>query len=318
MKKIAILWIGLALLAGCKKNQHSELPVVEQTKAPALGSVAQAPANALLWRIETPKPAYLYGTIHIPDERVLALPRVVSEAFVQADVINMEIPLDPQSQMAVAGQMLLPDGETLKDVLPKKLYQRLDALFSEKNLPLAALGKLKIWAISVQVMLVDHFLDFATRQPLDLMLYTRAQKAGKIVGGLETLEEQMAIFDSLSQKEQVVLLEKTLDLLAEYKKKGVDPVEELIEVYLKGDEEALWSAMRETYDDDDPLDRKLMKRLFSDRNEKMLKRIEKKLKSAPSEKYFFAIGAGHLVGADGLVAMLRKNGFKVLRIPSRK
>lgn len=322
--KNLVWWLPLGLLlvtSACKKDaaqaEGKEVPAIELAQAGPAKDVKPTD-HPLLWRI-TPadgkgKASYLYGTIHIPDDRVLALPKVVSEAVDGADALYCEIPMDMATQLSLAPKMMLPDDQSLDKILPKALYDRLSKLFDEKGLPLAPLSKMKIWAITTQVVMLDHLMEFASKQPLDMVLYKRAEQAGKKVGGLETIQEQISVFDDLTQDEQVRMLEQTLDLMDEFKAKGTDPIKELLTAYLQGDDKKLLDAMLESYDPDNDLDRKVMKRLFDDRNHRMTERIGKKLSEAPGKSIFFAVGAGHLVGDKGMVAMLRQAGYKVERV----
>ncbi|HUU04208.1 MAG TPA: TraB/GumN family protein [Myxococcota bacterium] len=271
-------------------------------------------SRPLLWKIEGAKTSYLFGTIHVPDERVLKLNPSVRAALDGADAVFTELPMDMGTQMKIAMKSMLPEGKTLKDVLPKDLYAKIDKLFASKGLPMMMLGRFKIWAIAVQVTLLDHLMEFASKQPLDQYIYKQAGDAGKQVGGLETTAEQLAVFDSLSQKEQVKMLRDALDERDKYKAKGVDFIKVLIDIYLRGDEKELLNKITEEYDPTDPLDRKMMKLLFTDRNTRMTERIAAKLKASPEKSQFFAIGSGHLPGPEGIVSRLQKAGFKVTRI----
>src|SRR5215510_15315077 len=103
--------IGLALtglvLAGITLGASA------RTQAPA----AQPTQKPLLWRIEGPVPSYLYGTIHIPDQRVLALPEVVMRAMAASDAVYTEVQLDPATITAAAGAgQLLPEQDLRKIV----------------------------------------------------------------------------------------------------------------------------------------------------------------------------------------------------------
>ena len=294
-------------LEACKKSEPESEPA---SVAQPAGKVRPT-ENPFLWRVRGDKPSYLYGTIHLPDDRVLALPKAVTRAIDGCDEMYTEIPMDPATQVAATPMMMLPEGKTLTDMLPEKLYARLDKLFSSKGLPLAGLSRLKVWVITVQAAMIDHIMDFATKQALDMVLYTRAQQAGKKVGGLETVEEQIGVFDGLTSGEQVRMLEQTLDLLAEFKAEGRAPVEYLLEAYLAGDDKKMVDAMLETYDPENELDKKLIKRLFTDRNATMSKRIAEKLEAGKGKSFFFAIGAGHLVGEEGMVKMLRARGLTI-------
>jgi len=273
-----------------------------------------ASSKPLLWRIEGQKASYLFGTIHIPDERVLKLADPVSEALDGADAVFTEVPMDMGTQMKLAMQSMLPQGQNLEDVLPAELYKRLSALFEKKGIPMMAMGRFKIWAVAVQVALVDHLMELAAKQPLDQHIFLNAQKAGKKVGGLEKPEEQIDVFDSLSREEQIQTLRDSLDDYEEQKDKGVDAIGKLIEIYLEGDDDKLREKLLEEYDPDNPLEKKLMQRLFTDRNEILAERMAKKMKESPQTSFFFAVGAGHMPGPGGIVDRLRKAGFKVTRV----
>src|SRR5262245_58602487 len=78
-----------------------------------------------LWRIDAPVPSYLYGTVHVPDSRVLELPEVVQRALDAADVFNAEIPLDGQTQAALLTKVMLPPGQDLRKIAGEDVFARL-------------------------------------------------------------------------------------------------------------------------------------------------------------------------------------------------
>jgi hypothetical protein len=311
------LALGASLSACERCRPAGEAPVPAQADQ-AVGPAGIAPsAHPLLWRVTPPgegKPAYLYGTIHLPHDRILALPPEVERAIAASDALYTEVPMDPGMQLRMAPMIMLPEGKNLKQILPEELYKRLEALFASKGLPFATLARLKPWAVATQVALLDHLFEFALKQPLDVKLYLEAQAAGKQVGGLETLEEQVAVFDALSLEEQVRMLRQTLDLLDEHKQKGRDAVMELMEAYLSGDEQKLLAAVLESYDPDDPLDRKVMQRLLGDRNRLMAERIDARLKEDPGKTFFFAVGAAHMLRDDGIGRLLEARGHRLERL----
>ena len=77
----------------------------------------QATDKPFLWRIEGPTPSYLFGTIHVPDARVLAIPDVVRRAFDASDVFNGELPLDDATRQSADALFRLPQGQTLRTLL---------------------------------------------------------------------------------------------------------------------------------------------------------------------------------------------------------
>ena len=80
------------------------------TNAATTESAAAEASGPFLWRVEGPTPLYLFGTIHVPDDRVLTLPPSVVKAFTDSSAVYTEIPMDTATQMGVMGKVMLPDG----------------------------------------------------------------------------------------------------------------------------------------------------------------------------------------------------------------
>lgn len=296
---LGVLVVALTALAPAAAQQRQSL---EPTDKP------------FLWKIDGPAPSYLYGTIHVPDDRVLKLPAVVKKALRLSDAFYAEIPLDKATMTSAARKMMLPGDKTLKDVLPAELYERTDRYMKSKGFSIQPFSKLKVWALAAQLALLDYIREMGTKPALDVSLWGQARARKKELGGLETLDEQVAVFDSFSEKEHVVLLTKTLDQLEEAAQKGEDPIRKLVNAYLLGDENNLLKLMNEYLDLDDPLDRRIYDKLITRRNQRMAQRIIRILKNDPGKSHFFAIGAGHLGGERGVVALLEKNRLRLQRL----
>ncbi len=189
-----------------------------------------------LWLIDGRRPSYLYGTIHVPDARVVALPPAVQNAFAVSHMLYVEAPLDSAAQKQVEDQSRLPAGEHLKDVLPPDLYQRTAKYFRSKGVSLAALSDRQIWVVAATIELLDFLWDAVWRSPLDKKLYDMARHRGKAIGALETVAEQMAVFGDLTPEDQIRQLESTLAQYEEAARKQTNPSRELVGIYLRGDE----------------------------------------------------------------------------------
>ena len=199
----------------------------------AAATPAAAGKGPFLWRVEGRAPLYLFGTIHVPDDRVLALPPSVVKAFGEASAVYTEIPMDSATQMGIMGKVMLPDGTQLSDVIGQPLYDRMTAaarktLGGEHAAMGAMLGplfqRMKPWAAMSQLSLLEFLPDMmAGKQPLDSMLYAKAQSDGKKVGALETPDEQIAVFESFTTREQIRMLELTLDEIERVKPGEPDP-----------------------------------------------------------------------------------------------
>ncbi|TWT45397.1 TraB family protein [Phycisphaerae bacterium RAS1] len=290
------------------------LLVVLASARTAAAQAVQPTDKPLLWMIEGKTPSYLYGTIHLPDDRVLALPKVVDKALDACDAFFAEIPMDGDVILKSAQRMMLPEGKKLQDVIPKKVYDRAAAFAKTKGFDIAAFSRMRVWAVAVQITLLDRLHDMATKQALDMSLYLRCQAEDKQVGGLETLDEQFGIFESFSDAEQAEMLDKTLDFLEKSEKEGVKYIDKLIDLYLSGDEAELMKFMNAYFDENDPLDKRMVDKLLTQRNKHMAERMAAKLKESPGKSFFFAVGAAHLPDKTGVIELLKQRGLKLRRL----
>ncbi len=282
-----------------------------------LTAPAQAPAHQpFLWRIEGQKPSYIFGTIHLASPDVTKLSPATTRAVDGADAFFAELPLDSSSQLKLAGA-LMSDGKPLSEILPKDLYKRAEAELKRINpaLTLQPFEKMKVWALGVTIGMIEEQLKYMGAPTLDAVLYNRASAAGKDVGGLETVEEQLAVFDQYSTDEQIRMLRGGLDDIERARRDGRSPIDELRASYLSGDLAKVEKTTNEWMENIEPeLRKSLTASLFTKRNQLMAERIDSKLKAAPGKSFFFAVGAGHLYGPDGVIALLEKAGHRLTRV----
>jgi uncharacterized protein YbaP (TraB family) len=267
-----------------------------------------------LYRIEGTPPSFLYGTVHVPDERVLALPRSVRLALGRSDVVVTEVLLDADSQMQAAQAALLPVGKGLSEILPPELYARARSYLEARGLPIEAFEQQKVWAVAMQLTLLEYLPQLATRPPLDLLLFRTAKENGKQVDALETPEEQIALMDGIGTAGQLSMLEQTLGYLEAVKPGDPHPVERLLRAYLKGDGDELVTISLEYADLDDPATQQFLDAAIHERNASMAATILAKLAARPDLSYLFAIGALHVPGPEGVKARLEKDGRTMTRL----
>jgi uncharacterized protein YbaP (TraB family) len=292
------------------------------TSRPAAPSVVK---NPFLWRIEGPVPSYLYGTIHVPDARVTNLPPAVEQAFASSAAVFTEIPMDAALQISMMSKMMLPGDKNLSEVLGPELYTRLASTI-QRSLPkdspgplgaamTAMLGRMKPWAAMMQLTIIEFLPDMmAGNKALDTMLFDRAKSDGKETGGLETIDEQLSIFEAMTTDEQVRMLKLTLDTMDEAHKAGKSASRELIEGYLTGDLDKLAAMSNDSMKGEPELQKKFMARALDGRNQVMVDRLLAKRAERPTKTCFFAVGTLHYAGQEGIIALLEKKGVKVTRI----
>ncbi|MEM6790640.1 MAG: TraB/GumN family protein [Myxococcota bacterium] len=264
---------------------------------PAERPAATSPSPPLLYEVVTEgSRAHLFGTMHMGGDPDRDLHPVVWTRFAASPQVVLEADLagiDPAQMMARAQ---LPPGASLSSMLrPDQFAALRGALVSLP--PGFAIDRLRP---HVAMSLLVREMVPKTR-PMDLVLQSRAARAGKALAYLETVEAQMELLESAIDAEA---LGYSLDHLDEMRRRlGV-----MTEAYLRGDVAALEAAV---FDPDEMAAQpEMFARIFKDRNEQWMKRLPELMKGDA----FVAVGAGHLLGSDGLVARLRARGHRVSRV----
>ncbi len=259
--------------------------------------------GGVFWRIENPgRPSsFLLGTIHSADPRVMTLRASVRRAFDNATIFVMEMKLGAESLLSLGTSMMFTDGRDLKQLLGSGDFRRVASAVAQHGLPEQVLRRMKPWAVLALIS-----------QPapqrgafMDMMLYQKAVAAGKPVFGLESAEEQLAVFDRMPMKDQLAMLRAALAQADQ-----VPAIQNrLIETYLTGDLNAIAGLANElTREDASGLNRRFMQRLNDDRNDRMLTRMVPHIERGGA---FIAVGALHLTGERGLIRQLRGRGYRL-------
>ncbi len=242
--------------------------------------------------------------MHIEDPEVVQLPAPVRKAFDKAGGVTLEVVLDPQSLLAMATAFMLTDGSTLESHIGARLYSRSVKAMSAHGMPEMMVAQMKPWAVAVTLMTPPP----ETGVVLDLMLYQQAMAQGKPVTGLETPMEQMSLFDSFSESDQVAMLEDTLDNLDELPRLFA----ELKAAYLARDLARLVEVSDDSMNDNNPhLVDEFNRKLIVERNHRMVERMQPLLEGG---QQFIAVGALHLPGEDGLLQLLSQRGYTVTAV----
>lgn len=282
-----------------------------QSAASAPGS---EPSGPLLWRIERQPPSYLFGTAHLPDARLLRLAPPVRAALERADVVYTEVRMDPETQADAARRALLPDSQTLADVLPAPVLADLEAYLASRRVPAGAFSRLRIWAVATALPLIGWAERMQQNELLDQYLASQARARGVRTEALETVALQIEALESMGREAEVELLQATLFQLRDGESRGVDPMEELLQAYLRGNLSELEATAFGNFRLTPRRRQQVMEALLYRRNEGMAGRIAAALAREPQVSHFFAAGALHFSGDRSVVALLRSRGVRVERV----
>ena len=280
-----------------------------------LGGVALPSATAaerfergLLWRIEgAGAPAsHVFGTVHLADPRVTRLPPAVARELDQARSLTLESGLDPANILVLAGRMVFSDGRDLPAVAGEELFGRAAKLTAGQGLPEPVLRVFKPWAVAM-------LLSVPPQDPasvLDYVLARLAAEKGKPVHELESMEEQVSVFEGMSEEDQVAMLRQAVDEFERLPRQ----ISRVVDAYLARDLAGLWRISQESRGDGSEerrLNEVLMRRLLHERNTRMAERSETRLREGGA---FIAVGALHLYGDGGVLALLEQRGWRVTRV----
>lgn len=273
---------------------------------PAMEIQAAKAQLGIVWKIEREGnlPSYVMGTVHSDDKRVLRLPKAVKTIFDQTSSFTAELKLEPSTMQQAAMMMFDLSGPGLESVIGSSRYQVIVPLMNEYGFNSIQLQKMKPWAVAVSLSMPKS----RAGPILDTFLYQLAQTQNKNLYGLETVQEQISVFETLNRQQQIALLDEAIQ---QHKNLAV-VYEELIEIYLQRNLTALEKASEKYMNMGDPsLTDKLNQTILIERNYRMVRRMQARLKEGNS---FIAVGALHLPGDEGILRLLQKQGYRVTAI----
>lgn len=278
-------------------------------------AAARAPASepfsrGLLFRIDAPgKPAsWVFGTIHLNDPRVTAIPAPVMAALASSRRLAPELVLsrdDMPAFFAAAAQ--LENGHRLSEYFDADALERVRAAIGPNAPPAEALDRLKPWVLWV---MLDRGGTIASAPSLDELLIVEARARRMVVFGLELPDEQVASMDALPLATQVAMVHWAV---ANRHRFEADR-EAMIEAWLARDLRkiaALVEAPAKTDASLLPHQREVEKHLLENRNILMAHRLFLPLRDG---RVFVAVGAMHLVGPGSLLSLIRAQGYRVTRV----
>lgn len=282
--------------------------------AATLGAQAQ-----LLWKVSgngLDRPSYLFGTYHLASlgikDSIAALPQVQQDVQQVYGEIIMADMMKPETLMQMQQQMMLPADTTLKSLFSPAEFETITQAVQEYlKVDIALLDRMKPAALFQQLTVLfylKHTPGYNPQEQLDASFQQDATKAGKKVGGLETVQSQLDILFNKPLRRQAEDLYCFLSDPAKAERQA----KELIAAYAAQDLDTVLRLMEEkegTKCDPTPEE---MAQLLYDRNHNWAKQMPALMQSMPT---LFVVGAGHLPGEQGLIKLLQGKGYTVEPLP---
>jgi uncharacterized protein YbaP (TraB family) len=292
MKCIIVSFLICFGIAGCSaQNEHS--------------FAKQKNNNTLLWQVSgngLKHPSFLFGTFHLMCKEDIHFSNQLKEAIKACDEMYMELDMDdPSTLLSGMLYMNMKDGKKLSDLYTPGEYRKLQTYFTDSldsPIPIMLLQRAKPYFLVA--LLYPKMMNCPSPVGVEEELLQIAKEDKKEIKGLETMQFQASVFDSIPYEWQAKELMKNIDSFSVYKKE----FGEMITMYKSQQLDSMQNILiksefgSEQYED----------LLLNDRNKKWVKELKEIMKN---ESVFVAVGAGHLTGEYGVISLLKKEGYTV-------
>jgi uncharacterized protein YbaP (TraB family) len=286
---VVSLLIGFAI-AGCHAQKEYQF-------------IKNKDNNTLLWKVSgkgLQKPSFIFGTFHLLCAGDIHFSNQLKEAVKASDTVYMELDMDdPSTLLGGMLYMNMKDGKKLSDLYTPEEYKKLQAYFTDTlKAPLMMLQRAKPYFLVA--LLYPRMMNCPSPAGVEEELLKIAKADKKEIKGLETIQFQASVFDSIPYEWQAKELLKNIDSFSVYKKEFDD----MLHLYKNQQLDSMQNMVgasefgSEKYED----------LLLKNRNKNWVKKLNVLMKN---ESVFVAVGAGHLTGEYGLINLLKKEGYKV-------
>ena len=272
----------------------------------------------LLWKVtgrDTCKPSYLFGTIHLETSKYIDSVPGLRAAIANVDAIYGEIQMDSLTDndvmMRAVNNLIAPPDSTIDKLLTKEEYQLVDSVVNSYfmgMITLETISKMKPVVISSQlgVMQMKKYFpeQLGLNDVIDVAVQAAGRELGKRIGGLETIEMQINMLYGtpldVQAQELVNFCRMDNDIISFSR--------ELCDAYHAQDLDTLEKLLLLEEIGEDEMTNEIIEKLAYERNRRWMNTITEII---PRESMLVAVGAGHLVGKDGLIELLRRDGYNV-------
>lgn len=293
------------------------LPVFSQVnqpagQPPAKTSTSNKPVignNSLLWEISgrgLERSSYLYGTMHILCSTDAGISPRLKEAIKIAEQVYFEVDMDDMNEMlGMLNHARMNNGLKIADLVSPEEYIRIQEYFKsiKTPIPFAMMARFKPYFVAAVIS--ESIMECEQKSSMEQEIMAEARKGDKEILGLETISFQASLFDSIPYEKQARDLVTYVDSIESYRKNAA----EMIEIYRNQEIDKMDSLLIRS----DPGMAEYMDMLLYTRNIRWTDTINEQVFNKPT---IFAVGAGHLGGEKGVIALLKKRGFTLKPLPN--
>jgi uncharacterized protein YbaP (TraB family) len=272
---------------------------------------AQSAYSPPIWEVRSGEnTAYLFGTIHVGKADFYPLPASVQSAFAKSNVVALEVdPADEQAAMTAAMSAMYTPPDNIENHLDPDLIAGVIQVCAGYGIPFEQIRQIKPYLLMFMLTALEYQrLGYSPDKGLENHFARRALEQGKGIVALESMSAQMQTLDSLSADLQTAMLQIAVDEISSGEVEGL--VAEMITAWRTGNMDKLGAVLlAEERRLPKAMAKEFHARFLTERNVAMVQQIERMLLNG--ERVFVAVGAMHMVGDDGIPALLAANGYEV-------
>lgn len=291
MRSVLFIVACCIFFQGCKSQENKKFMKQENN-------------NTLLWQVsgkDVNKPSYLFGTFHLLCKEDVNFSEQLKSSIQSSDEIYMEMDMDdPSTMLSGLLYMNMKNGKKLKDLYTEAEYKKVEDFFKDSlKMPMMLFQNMKPYFLIA--LLYPKMMNCKTSSGVEEELMKIAKNYKKEILGLETMQFQASVFDSIPYEWQAKELLKNIDSFALYKKE----FDSMLMQYKKQELTAMEGLINKS---EFGSDTKFEEILLNKRNRNWVAQLKSIM---PKQSVFVAVGAGHLVGPNGLLNLLKKEGYTV-------
>jgi uncharacterized protein YbaP (TraB family) len=295
---------------GMKKNTSKLLPVcfgaIFISIALLVQDVLPQSKKSFLWRVQSKtNTVYLLGSVHYLKKEMYPLAEKIERAFERSDILVVEANISDikkEQIQRLIGRTFYPGDDKLEKHVSTETFELLKKELDCLSLPLEILNKQRPWFLALTLASLEaRKLGFDPNYGIDKYFLSKANEKKRVLE-LESVDYQINLFSQLSEKDQELLLLYTLKDIHMLKQE----LDKLIEAWTSGNTKGVEATLTKSFLEDGRL-APIYEKLIKERNRGMVSKIEDFLQA--KETYFVIAGAGHLVGDQGIIEILKGKGY---------
>lgn len=264
-------------------------------------------SKGAFWKVsDEDSTVYLLGSVHVANPSLYPLSKAILSAYEESDALVVEADIANQQEgiQYMQQKMMYMDDNTLEKNVPKEVYDRFVEIVTPLGISPEVYNKFKPWYAAMIVQSIQFSQNsYSANLGVDLFFITKATEKKEIIE-IEGMKFQIDMFDSFSKELQLVYLESVLNPDTEAQESQIGIIQSLMSAWKTGDTLEL-EKLLETQEDGSEEMKEFNEKMWTTRNDNMTEKVKTYLDDSSKKTYFIVVGAGHMVGENGIVTQLK-------------